>query len=68
MSRDQQISYVIGRFLLLPINEMNRNDLKGPRLSIRYWRISFTFGSGIACLTLAGKSKDPKNMITPFFL
>ena len=25
-----------------------RNDLKGPKLSIRFWRISVTFGSGIA--------------------
>ena len=24
-----------------------KNDLKAPQLSIRYWRISVTFGSGI---------------------
>ena len=48
MSRDQPISSVIGGFLFLLIKEIKRNDLKGPQLSIRYWRISITLGSGIA--------------------
>ena len=47
-SRDQQISSVIGGFSLLPIQRIKRNDLKGPRFSIRYSRISVTLGSGIA--------------------
>ena len=31
-----------------PIKELKRNNLKGPKFSIRYWRISVTLGSGIA--------------------
>ena len=54
-SRDQQISYVIGGFSLLPIKEIKRNDLKGPKLSIRYWRISVTLGSGIAGFNCTNK-------------
>ena len=45
LSRDQQISSVIGEFL--PIKEVKRNDWKGPKFSIHYWRISVTLGSGI---------------------
>ena len=50
MSRDQQISSVIGGFSLLPIYEVKRNDSKEPKFSIYYWRISVTLGSGIAGL------------------
>ena len=39
---------VIHRFSLLPIKEMKKNDWKGPKFGIRYWRISVTFESGIA--------------------
>ena len=30
------------------MKKIKRNDLKGPRFSIRYWRIFVTLGSGIA--------------------
>ena len=48
MSRDQQISSVIGRFSLLPIYEIKSNVFKGLQYRIRYWRIFVTLGSGIA--------------------
>ena len=38
----------MGGFSLLPIQEIKRNVLNGPKFSIRYWRISVTLGSGIA--------------------
>ena len=34
-----------------------RNDLKGPRFSILYWRISVSLGSGIAGFNCIWKSK-----------
>ena len=48
MSRDQQISSVIGGFLSLPISAIRRNAKKGLKFIIRYKRISVTLGTGIA--------------------
>ena len=39
---------IIGGFLLLPIKELKKSDLKGLKFSICYWRISVTLGSGLA--------------------
>ena len=35
-------------FRYCQFKDIKRNDLKGPRFNIRYWRISVTLRSGIA--------------------
>ena len=47
ISRDQQILSIIGGYSLLPIQEIKRNNLKGPKFSNCYWRIFITLGSSI---------------------
>ena len=47
MSKDKQISSVIGGFFVLTIQGIKRNDLKGSKFSIRYWRISWVRYSSV---------------------
>jgi len=61
MSRDLQFSFVLGGHIILPIQEIERNDIKGPRFRVSYGRISVTLRCGITSLTkLGGKIQKQK--------